>query len=69
MKDHEIDRAAILMIEKYGDAAVQRAIQAVEYHLSHQRQEDANRWIKIGYCVKNKLDTKRKNLSSRKEAS
>ena len=69
MKDHEIDRAAILMLEKYGDGAVQRAIQVVEYYLAHQRQDDANRWIKIGYCIKSKLDTKRTKRQPRKEAS
>lgn len=54
MEDHKIERSAMLMIEKYGDKALSKAVSAAMHYTENNDEEGASRWIKIGYAIRQK---------------
>lgn len=52
MDEHNVNRAALLMIQKYGNNALSKAVSAASYYLEVNDNEGIDRWLKIGNAVK-----------------
>lgn len=70
MEPHTIERAAMLMREKYGDDALPKSVSAAMYYAEMNDDAGSNRWIQIGYAIKalqEKEWATRKTKSKQKE--
>lgn len=55
MQPHNIDRAADIIIEEFGDRAEQKVIEKVEELMEQNLYQTARNWVKVGYAVREKL--------------
>lgn len=55
MEDYAKKRAAIRLIQKYGKKALPKAVDVARFYLGEKDEENAKRWISIGYEVKRTL--------------
>ena len=52
MQDYEIERTAIRMTQEYGKRALPKAVEVAKYYLSEADNDNAKRWVSIGYAIK-----------------
>lgn len=52
MDDINIERTAIRLIQKYGKKALPKAVEVTKYYLNSDDEDNAKRWVKIGYAIK-----------------
>ena len=64
MTPHAVYRAAVLMIDKYNDQALQKCVAAAMYYTEKDDHKGSARWIKIGHKVKELLKQQREGQSA-----
>lgn len=52
MDEHQIERTALRMSQKYGKKALPKAVDVIKYYLAENDDENAKRWVTIGYAIK-----------------
>lgn len=52
MEEHTKKRAAIQLVQKYGKKALPKTVEVAKFYLGERDEENAKRWISIGYEVK-----------------
>lgn len=52
MNEHEVKRAAIRLIQKYGKKALPKAVAVSRYYLGERDEDNAKRWVYIGMEVR-----------------
>ena len=56
MEDYKKTRAAQRLIHKYGKKALPKAVEVARYYLGENDDENAKRWVSIGYEIKHMLN-------------
>jgi len=52
MEDYLKKRAAIRLIQKYGKKALPKTVEVARFYLGERDEDNAKRWVTIGYEVK-----------------
>jgi hypothetical protein len=55
MEDYTTKRTATILIQKYGKKALPKAVEVAKYYLTERDDENAKRWVSIGYEIKHML--------------
>jgi len=58
MEDYTKKRAATMLIQKYGKKALPKAVDVAKYYLGERDDENAKRWVSIGYEIKDMLNVR-----------
>jgi hypothetical protein len=61
MQDYEIERTAMRMIQEYGKRALPKAVDVAKYYLGESDNDNAKRWVNIGYAIKKMLQAEKVN--------